>query len=73
MKRGCPSVSLSRLDPYRPFLEVTMETVKVSHEGHILLPKTLRDAFHLMPGVELAITVVGSEIHLKLDYQGFFP
>jgi len=42
-----------------------METVKVSHEGHILLPKTLRDAFHLMPGVELAITVVGSEIHLK--------
>lgn len=42
-----------------------METVKVSHEGHLLLPKAVRETLHLRPGVELAITVVGSEIHLK--------
>ena len=50
-----------------------METVKVSQEGHILLPQALRDAFHLLPGVELAITVVGSEIHLKLTPPPITP
>ena len=41
-----------------------METVKISHEGHLLLPKAVLETLHLRPGVELAITVVGSEIHL---------
>ena len=42
-----------------------METVKVSSEGQVLIPKALWEACHITPGAELAIDIVGGEIHLK--------
>lgn len=42
-----------------------METVKVSNEGQILIPKVLREICQISPGAELMISVIGSEIRLK--------
>lgn len=42
-----------------------METVKVSNEGQILIPKALREICQISPGAELVISVIGSEIRLK--------
>lgn len=42
-----------------------METVKVSNEGQILIPKALREICQISPGAELVISMIGSEIRLK--------
>jgi AbrB family looped-hinge helix DNA binding protein len=42
-----------------------MTTVKLSSKGNILIPKAYREICRLTPGMELAITVVNGEIHLK--------
>jgi AbrB family looped-hinge helix DNA binding protein len=50
-----------------------METVKVSSKGQIVIPKDLREAFHIAPGAELEIYRAGEEIHLKLATQPVQP
>ena len=42
-----------------------METVRVSSKGQIVIPKSLRAAFHIEAGSELAIFAEGDEIHLR--------
>lgn len=42
-----------------------METVRVSSKGQIVIPKSLRAAFHIEEGSELAIFAEGDEIHLR--------
>ncbi|MFZ4537214.1 AbrB/MazE/SpoVT family DNA-binding domain-containing protein [Propionivibrio sp.] len=48
-----------------------METVRVSSKGQIVIPKSLRAAFHIEPGSELAIFAEGDEIHLRQAEQRF--
>jgi AbrB family looped-hinge helix DNA binding protein len=48
-----------------------METVRVSSKGQIVIPKTLRAAFHIEPGTTLAIFAEGGEIHLRQAEQQF--
>ncbi|MDO9440411.1 MAG: AbrB/MazE/SpoVT family DNA-binding domain-containing protein [Beijerinckiaceae bacterium] len=48
-----------------------METVRVSSKGQIVIPKSLRTAFHIEAGSELAIFVEGDEIHLRQSEQRF--
>lgn len=42
-----------------------METVKVSSKGQIVIPKELREAHHITPGMELVVSTVGDEIRLR--------
>lgn len=48
-----------------------METVRVSSKGQIVIPKSLRAAFHIETGSELAIFAEGDEIHLRQAEQCF--
>lgn len=48
-----------------------METVRLSSKGQIVIPKSLRTAFHLEAGSELAIFAEGDEIHLRQAEQRF--
>jgi AbrB family looped-hinge helix DNA binding protein len=48
-----------------------METVRVSSKGQIVIPKSLRAAFHIETGSELAIFAEGDEIHLRQPEQRF--
>jgi AbrB family looped-hinge helix DNA binding protein len=48
-----------------------METVRVSSKGQIVIPKSLRAAFHIETGSELAIFVEGDEIRLRQAEQRF--
>lgn len=48
-----------------------METVRVSSKGQIVIPKSLRAAFHIEAGSELAIFAEGDEIHLRQAEQRF--
>jgi len=48
-----------------------METVRVSSKGQIVIPKSLRAAFHIEAGSELAIFAEGEEIHLRQAEQRF--
>jgi AbrB family looped-hinge helix DNA binding protein len=48
-----------------------METVRVSSKGQIVIPKSLRAAFHIQPGTELTIVAEGDEIHLRQAEQRF--
>jgi AbrB family looped-hinge helix DNA binding protein len=48
-----------------------METVRVSSKGQIVIPKSLRTAFHIEAGSELAIFAEGDEIHLRQAEQRF--
>lgn len=48
-----------------------METVRVSSKGQIVIPKSLRAAFHIETGSELAIFAEGDEIHLRQAEQRF--
>ena len=48
-----------------------METVRVSSKGQIVIPKSLRAAFHIETGSELAIFVEGDEIRLRHAEQCF--
>lgn len=48
-----------------------METVRVSSKGQIVIPKSLRTAFHIEAGSELAIFVEGDAIHLRQAEQRF--
>jgi AbrB family looped-hinge helix DNA binding protein len=48
-----------------------METVRVSSKGQIVIPKSLRAAFHIETGSELAIFVERDEIHLRQAEQRF--
>ena len=48
-----------------------METVRVSSKGQIVIPKSLRVAFHIDTGSELAIFAEGDEIHLRQAEQCF--
>lgn len=48
-----------------------METVRVSSKGQIVIPKSLRVAFHIEAGSELAIFAEGDEIHLRQAQQRF--
>jgi AbrB family looped-hinge helix DNA binding protein len=48
-----------------------METVRVSSKGQIVIPKSLRAAFHIEAGSELAIFVEGDEIRLRQAEQRF--
>lgn len=48
-----------------------METVRVSSKGQIVIPKSLRAAFHIETGSELAIFAEGDEIHLRQEEQRF--
>lgn len=48
-----------------------METVRVSSKGQIVIPKSLRAAFHIEAGSELAIFAKGDEIHLRQAEQRF--
>ena len=50
-----------------------MDTVKVSSKGQIVIPKDIREAFHIAPGAELEIYRAGEEIHLKLVTQPVKP
>lgn len=40
-------------------------TVRISSKGHIVIPKNLREACHIVPGAEFVVVAVGDEIHLK--------
>ena len=42
-----------------------METVKVSSQGQVVIPKSLRESHHIDAGTELIITAVGEELRLK--------
>lgn len=42
-----------------------METVKPSSKGQVVIPKSIRDAFHLHAGDEFVVTAVGGEIRLR--------
>jgi len=48
-----------------------METVRVSSKGQIVIPKSLRAAFHIETGSELAIFAEGDEIHMRQSEQRF--
>jgi len=48
-----------------------METVLVSGKGQIVIPRSLRAAFHIDTGSELAIFAGGDEIHLRQPEQRF--
>ena len=48
-----------------------METVRVSSKGQIVIPKSLRAAFHIEAGSELTIFAEGEEIHLRQAEQRF--
>lgn len=48
-----------------------MDTVRVSSKGQIVIPKSLRAAFHIEAGSELAIFAEGDEIHLRQAEQRF--
>lgn len=48
-----------------------METVRVSSKGQIVIPKSLRNAFHIEAGSELTIFAEGDEIHLRQAEQRF--
>jgi AbrB family looped-hinge helix DNA binding protein len=48
-----------------------METVRVSSKGQIVIPRSLRAAFHIETGSELAIFAEGDEIHLRQAEQRF--
>jgi len=41
-----------------------VETVKMSSKGQIVIPKALRDAHHLHPGVEFVIIEEGNSLRL---------
>ena len=43
----------------------SMETVKLSSKGQIVIPKEIRDNHHLSAGTEFSIVFVGNEIRLK--------
>ena len=43
----------------------TMETVKLSPQGQIPIPKGILEAGHLVPGTEFNISLVGTEISLR--------
>ena len=42
-----------------------METVKVSSKGQIVIPKSLRDEFAIVPGTQFVISAEGDEIRLR--------
>jgi len=42
-----------------------METVKVSSKGQIVIPKELRQAHRITPGMEFVVSTVGDEIRLR--------
>ena len=42
-----------------------METVKVSSKGQIVIPKSLRDVFAIVPGAQFLISADGDEIRLR--------
>ena len=44
---------------------IAMETVKVSSKGQIVIPKELREAHHITPGMEFVVSTVGDEIRLR--------
>ena len=44
---------------------VTVETVKVSSKGQIVIPKQLREAHRIAPGMEFVVSTVGDEIRLR--------
>lgn len=44
---------------------VPMQTVKLSAKGHVVIPKSIRDAGHLLPGTEFKVSLVGAEIHIR--------
>ena len=44
---------------------MAMETVKVSSKGQIVIPKELREAHHITPGMEFVVSTVGDEIRLR--------
>jgi AbrB family looped-hinge helix DNA binding protein len=48
-----------------------METVRVSSKGQIVIPKSLRAAFHIEAGSELTIFAESEEIHLRQAAQRF--
>jgi|GEM_PF-742578 len=48
-----------------------MDTVRVSSKGQIVIPKSLRSAFHIEAGNELTIFAEGDEIHLRRAEQRF--
>lgn len=41
-----------------------METVKLSTKGQVVIPKEIRDAGHLEPGMEFAIVFVDGQIRM---------
>jgi len=42
-----------------------MATVKVSSKGQIVIPKELREAQRVTPGMEFVVSTVGDEIRLR--------
>lgn len=42
-----------------------METVTVSSKGQIVIPKSLREAFDIVPGMQFVVTADGDEIRLR--------
>ena len=48
-----------------------MDTVRVSSKGQIVIPKSLRAAFHIEAGSELTISAEGDAIHLRQADQHF--
>jgi AbrB family looped-hinge helix DNA binding protein len=44
--------------------EITVETVKLSTKGQLVIPKELREAHHLAVGTEFVVSFVGDEIRL---------
>jgi len=42
-----------------------METVKMSSKGQIVIPKELREAQRITPGMEFVVSTVGDEIRLR--------
>lgn len=43
-----------------------METTKVSTRGQVVIPKELRDAYHLTPGQQLDVVDTGEGVLLKV-------
>lgn len=43
----------------------TMETVKLSPQGQIPIPKGILEAGHLVPGTEFNVSLVGTEIRIR--------
>ena len=42
-----------------------MATVKVSSKGQIVIPKEMREAHRITPGMEFVVSTVGDEIRLR--------